>query len=72
MNLSTQNAIKWKNNRTDQNIQQLCHNMQRPNLRITAQEENMEIQAKGIKNIFGEIVIENFSHFRTEINICIQ
>lgn len=29
---------------------------------------NMEIQNKGIKNIFNETVIQNFPHIRSEID----
>lgn len=39
-------------------------NIKTPNWRIIGIEKNMEIETKGIKNIFNEIVTENSSHIR--------
>ena len=35
-------------------------NMKRPNLRIKGIEEGLEAQTKGIRNLFREIISENF------------
>lgn len=54
----------------DQNIKELWDNLKRLNLRnIRIEEKNIEPETEGIKNILNEIVIENLSHIKTEINI---
>lgn len=39
---------------------------------VTGIEKNLEIQAKGFKNIFNEIVTENSPHVKNVIDILIQ
>jgi archaeosine-15-forming tRNA-guanine transglycosylase len=41
-------------------MQELTNSIKRPNLRIMGIEEEEEVQAKGIRNIFNKIITENF------------
>jgi hypothetical protein len=41
-------------------MQELSKSSKRPNLRIMSIEEGEEVQAKGIHNIFYNIITENF------------
>jgi hypothetical protein len=43
-------------NSCDYNIQELWDTIKRPNLRIHRVEEGAEIQIKGIRNLFNEII----------------
>jgi chromosome segregation ATPase len=45
------------------NMQELTDSIKRPNLRIMGIEEEEEVQAKGIHNIFNKIITENFLNF---------
>jgi hypothetical protein len=44
----------------ERNMQELSDSIKKPNLRITGVEEREEMQAKGIHNIFNNIITENF------------
>jgi archaeosine-15-forming tRNA-guanine transglycosylase len=41
-------------------MQELTDSIKRPNLRIVGIEEEEEVQAKGIHNIFNKIITEKF------------
>jgi hypothetical protein len=41
-------------------MQELSDSIKRPNLRVMGIEEGEEVQAKGICNIFNEIITEKF------------
>ena len=56
----------------DQNIQDIWNNMKRPNLQIIGIEEGLEAQTKGIRNLFREIISENFPNIEKELNIHVQ
>jgi hypothetical protein len=43
----------------ERNMQELTNSIKRPNLRIMGIEEEEEVQAKGICNIFNKIIPEN-------------
>jgi hypothetical protein len=43
------------------NMQELTDSIKRTNLRIMDTEEGEEVKAKGIHNIFHEIITENFT-----------
>jgi hypothetical protein len=45
-------------------MEELTNSIKRPNLRITDIEEGEEVEAKGIHNIFNEIIAENFPNLR--------
>jgi hypothetical protein len=55
----------------ERNMQELIDSIKRPNLRITGTEEE-EVQAKGICNIFNEIITENFSNLEKTMPIQVQ
>jgi hypothetical protein len=44
----------------ERNMQELTNSIKRPNMRIMGIEEEEEVQAKGIRNIFNKTIIENF------------
>jgi hypothetical protein len=44
----------------DKNMQELSDSIKRPNLRIMGIEEEEEVQARGICNIFNKIITEKF------------
>jgi hypothetical protein len=68
----TQATTKKKKKYTyDYNIQELWDTIKRPNLGIHREEET-EIQTQGIRNIFNEIISENFSTLCNDINIYVQ
>jgi cephalosporin-C deacetylase-like acetyl esterase len=48
----------------ERNMQELTDSIKRPNLRIMGIEEEEEVQAKGIHNIFNKIITEKFSKSR--------
>jgi ABC-type Zn uptake system ZnuABC Zn-binding protein ZnuA len=43
----------------ERNMQELTNSIKTPNLRIKGIEEEKEVQAKGIHNIFNKIITEN-------------
>jgi hypothetical protein len=55
-----------------QNIQEICHTMRRPNLRILGMEEGEESQLQGPENILNKIIKENFPNLKKEMPINIQ
>jgi hypothetical protein len=50
----------------------LTNSIKRPNLRIMDIEEGEEVQAKGICNIFKEIITENFPNLEKTMPIQVQ
>uniref|UniRef100_A0A8D2DK81 L1 transposable element RRM domain-containing protein n=1 Tax=Sciurus vulgaris TaxID=55149 RepID=A0A8D2DK81_SCIVU len=54
----------------EQNLQELWDKMKRPNLRIIGIEE--EKQAKGMNNLFNEIISENFPNLKNEMENQVQ
>jgi hypothetical protein len=52
-------------------MQELTDSIKRPNLRIMGTEEE-EVQAKGICNIFNEIITENFPNLEKTVPIQVQ
>ncbi|MGC6984821.1 RBD-like domain-containing protein, partial [Enterococcus hirae] len=50
----------------EHNIQELWDSIKRPNLRVISVEEGAEFQAKGMSNLFSEIITENFPNLRNE------
>jgi chromosome segregation ATPase len=54
------------------NMQELTNSIKRPNLRIMGIEEGEEVQAKGIQNIFGKIITENFPNLEKSLPIQVQ
>ena len=53
-------------------IQEIQDNARRPNLRIKGLEEGLEAQTKGIRNLFKEIISENFPNIEKDVDIHIQ
>jgi hypothetical protein len=53
-------------------MQELSSSIKRPNLRIMGIEEKEEFQAKGIRNIFNKIIIENFPTLKKVLLIQVQ
>jgi archaeosine-15-forming tRNA-guanine transglycosylase len=43
-------------------MQELTDSIKRPNVRIMGIEEGEEVQAKGMRNIFNKIIMENFQN----------
>uniref|UniRef100_A0A8D2DIM8 L1 transposable element RRM domain-containing protein n=1 Tax=Sciurus vulgaris TaxID=55149 RepID=A0A8D2DIM8_SCIVU len=56
----------------EQNLQELWDIMKRPNLRIIGIEEGLEKQAKGMNNLFNEIISENFPNLKNEMENQVQ
>jgi hypothetical protein len=56
----------------ERNMQELANSIKRPNLRIMGIEEEEEVQAKGICNIFNKIITENFPNLETAMLIQVQ
>jgi septal ring factor EnvC (AmiA/AmiB activator) len=55
----------------EKNMQELSNSIKRPNQRILGIEEG-KMQAKGIRNIFNEIIAENFPNLEKELSIQVQ
>jgi hypothetical protein len=53
-------------------MQELSDSIKRPNLRLMDNEEGEEVQAKGIHNIFNEIITKNFPNFENILPIQVQ
>ena len=53
-------------------IQEIQNNTRHPNLRIKGIEEGLEAQTKGIRNLFREIISENFANIEKDLDIHIQ
>jgi hypothetical protein len=53
-------------------MQELTDSIKRPNLRIIGIEEGEEVQAKGIHNIFNQIITENFPNLEKTMPIQVQ
>jgi hypothetical protein len=53
-------------------MQELSDSIKRPNLRIMGTEEREEVQAKGIRNIFNKIIMENFPTLKKVLPIQVQ
>jgi archaeosine-15-forming tRNA-guanine transglycosylase len=53
-------------------MQELTDSIKRPNLRIIGIEEGEEVQAKGIHNIFNQIITENFPNLEKTKSIQVQ
>jgi chromosome segregation ATPase len=56
----------------ERNMQELTNSIKRPNLRIMGTEEEEEVQAKGIHNIFNKIITENFPNLEKVIPIQVR
>ena len=50
-------------------IQEIQDNASRPNLKIKGIEEGLETQTKNIKNLFKEIISENFPNLEKDLDI---
>jgi hypothetical protein len=50
-------------NTYDYSIQNLLSTIRRPKVRIHGEEERTEIQTEGIRNLFNEIIVENFQDY---------
>jgi hypothetical protein len=53
----------------ERNMQELTDSIKRPNLRIMGIEEREQVQAKGICNIFNNIITENFPNLEKTMPI---
>jgi archaeosine-15-forming tRNA-guanine transglycosylase len=53
-------------------MQKLTDSIKRPNLRIMSIEEDEEVQAKGIHNLFNKIITENFPNLEKAMPIQVQ
>jgi hypothetical protein len=53
-------------------MQALTDSIQRPNLIIMGIEQEEEVQAKGMLNIFNKIITENFPNLEKPIPIQVQ
>jgi hypothetical protein len=53
-------------------MQELSDSIKRPNLRIMANEEEEDVQAKGIHNIFNKIITEKFPNLEKALPIQVQ
>jgi chromosome segregation ATPase len=56
----------------ERNMQELTDSIKRPHLRIMGIEEEEEVQAKGIRNIFNKIITENFPNVEKTMPIQVQ
>jgi hypothetical protein len=56
----------------ERSMQELTNSIKEPNLRIMGIEEEEEVQAKGIHNIFNKIITENFLNLEKTIPIQVQ
>jgi len=56
----------------EKKMQELTNSIKRPNLRIMGIEEGEEVQAKGMRNIFNKIIMENFPNLEKDIPIHMQ
>jgi chromosome segregation ATPase len=56
----------------ERNMQELTDSIKRPNLRIMGFEEEGEVQAKGIHNIFNKIIAEYFPNLEKTMPIQVQ
>jgi hypothetical protein len=56
----------------ERNMQELIDSIKRPNLRIMGIEEEEEVKAKGICNIFNKIITENFPNLEKTMPIQVQ
>jgi hypothetical protein len=53
-------------------MQEHTDSIKRPNLRIMGIEEEEEVQAKGMRNIFNKIITENFPNLEKAIRMQMQ
>jgi hypothetical protein len=53
----------------EKKMQEITDSNKRPNLRIMGIEEGEEVQAKGIHDIFNEIITENFPNLEKTMPI---
>jgi hypothetical protein len=53
-------------------MQELTDSIKRPNLRIMGIEEGEEVQAKGMHDIFNNIITENFPNLEKTMPIQVQ
>jgi septal ring factor EnvC (AmiA/AmiB activator) len=56
----------------EKKMQELTDSIKRPNLRIMGIEEEEEVQAKGMCNIFNKIITENFPNLEKCLPIQVQ
>jgi hypothetical protein len=56
----------------ERNMQELSDSIKRPSLRIMGIEEGEEVQAKGICNVFNEIITEIFPNLKKVLPIQVQ
>jgi polyribonucleotide nucleotidyltransferase len=56
----------------EKKTQELTDFIKRPNLRIMGSEEEEEVQAKGMHNIFNKIITENFPNLQKAVPIQVQ
>jgi archaeosine-15-forming tRNA-guanine transglycosylase len=53
-------------------MQELTDSIKTPNLRMMVIEEGEEVQAKGIHNIYNQIITENFPNLEKTKSIQVQ
>jgi chromosome segregation ATPase len=68
----TEEILVKKLKSCEQNMQELRDSIKRPNVRIMAIEVGEEVQAKGILNIFNNIVTESFPNLEKVLPIQLQ
>jgi hypothetical protein len=56
----------------EKKMQELTDSIKRPNLRLMGIEEDEEVQAKGMYNIFNKIITENFPDLEKSMSIQVQ
>jgi hypothetical protein len=56
----------------EKKMEELTDSIKRPNLRIMDIEEEEEVQAKGMHNIFNKIITENFTNLEKSTPIQMQ
>jgi hypothetical protein len=56
----------------EKKMQELTDSIKRPNLRIMGIEEGEQVQAKGMHNIFNNIITENFPNLEKTMPIEVQ
>jgi hypothetical protein len=75
--------MKWKLKKTEElllkqlktgerNMQELTDSIKSLNLRLIGIEEGEEVQAKGIRNEFNKIIIENYPNLEKTMPIQVQ
>jgi archaeosine-15-forming tRNA-guanine transglycosylase len=57
---------------SEKKMKELTDSIKRPNLRIMGMEEEEEVQAKGMRNLFNKIITGNFPNLEKDIPIQMQ